>query len=184
MKIVVDSREQLPLKFSHPFITGVIVKKLDVGDYAVVFEDGHTPPFFFDRKSIADLFGTMGNGYERFKKCIIRTHNQNAALFIIVEGALFDVLKGYEHSTIKGTTVVYKLFTLWIKHGVQTVFVNDRKEMSEYITQFFIAVGKRYVELRENGERPQDYHNSLGTGILFCNKGNDNNGVNSGDATA
>lgn len=162
MKIIIDTREQLPLKFKHPFITDVVVHKLDVGDYGVVFEDGHTPPFFFDRKSIGDLFGTMGQGYERFKQCIIRSHESRVTLFIIVEGSLFSVLKGYEHSTIKGTSVVYKLFTLWIKYGVQTVFVNDRREMSEYITQFFIAVGKRHVELRERGEHPQDYHNSLG----------------------
>ena len=57
-----------------------------------------------------------------------------------------DVFKGTKYSDIDGKSVVYKLFTLWLKYGVQPVFVKDRKEMAEYITQFFIAVGKRHVE--------------------------------------
>lgn len=146
MKIIIDSREQLPLRFKHPYITEVIVRKLDVGDYGVVFEDGHSPLFFFDRKSIPDLFGTMGTGYDRFKKCILRSQETGSTLFIIIEGTLLDVFKGTKYSDIDGKSVVYKLFTLWLKYGVQPVFVKDRKEMAEYITQFFIAVGKRHVE--------------------------------------
>lgn len=124
----------------------MIVRKLDVGDYGAEFEDGHIPPFFFDRKSIPDLFGTMGNGYEQFKNCIIRSQEANVQLFIIIEGTLTDVFKGHKHSLIEGSTVVYKLFTIWIKYGVQSIFVESRKEMAEYITQFFIAVGKRYIQ--------------------------------------
>lgn len=149
MKIIIDSREGLPLKFNHPFITEVITEKLDVGDYGVRFEDGHEPPFYFDRKSIGDLYGTMGNGYERFKSCIVRSQERNVRLFLIVEGSLTDVFKGYEHSTIEGCSIVYKLFTLWVKYGVQPIFVCNRKEMSDYIVQFFIAVGKRYLKERE-----------------------------------
>lgn len=150
MKILIDSREQLPLEFSHAYITETIIQKINVGDYAVQFEDGHIPPFYFERKSIPDLFGTMGVGYERFKECIRRSQESNCTLFIIVEGTLSDVLEGSAHSGIRGTSMVYKLFTIWIRYGIQTIFVRDRREMAEYLTQFFIAVGKRYVAQRES----------------------------------
>ena len=88
----------------------------------------------------------MGSGYTRFKQCIIRSHENNVKLFIIIEGNLLDVFKGTTYSTLEGSSVVYKLFTLWVKYGVQVVFVQNRREMSEYITQFFIAVGKKHIE--------------------------------------
>lgn len=151
MKIIIDSREQSKLTFSSPFITEVIVEKLSVGDYGVRFEDNYEPPFYFERKSIGDLFGTLGGGYERFKKEIKRGQESKVTLFIIVEGNISDVLRGYKHSTIAGVSIVYKVFTLWAKYGVQTLFVKDRNEMSEYITHFFIAVGKKYVKDNEKG---------------------------------
>jgi len=124
---------------------------MDVGDYGAEFEDGHIVPIVFDRKSMGDLFGTMGRGYGRFKKCITRANDSNTTLFIIVEGSMTKVLKGYERSQIKGISMIYKLFTLWVKHGVQTIFCKDRAEMAEYITQFYIACGKQHVKRGSNG---------------------------------
>lgn len=100
---------------------------------------------FFERKSIGDLYGTMGKGYPRFKKEIERSQEAKATLFIIVEGTLSEIKKGYKHSKIKGESMVYKLFTLWVKHGVQTIFTSSRKEMAEYITQFYISCGKEHI---------------------------------------
>ena len=123
----------------------MLTEKLDVGDYGARFENGYIPPVFFDRKSTSDLFGTMGTGYKRFKKCIVRSQEAKVKLFVIVEGTLTDVLKGTKYSTINGATMVYTLFTLWVKHDVQTIFCKDREEMSKYITQYFIAMGKHYI---------------------------------------
>jgi len=143
--IIQDTREQQPLKFDHPWITEVRVEKLDVGDYACKFKDGHRPNVIFERKSISDLFGTFGSGHERFKKEIVRTQSQSLSLIIIIEGSLTRVLKGYDYSQIRGISVVYKLFTLWVKYGVMAVFCGSRREMSEYITHFYLACGKEYI---------------------------------------
>ena len=145
IKIIVDTREQLPLVFSSKHITRVIRQKLDVGDYGCEFEDGTVVPIVFDRKSLGDLYGTMGKGYKRFKRCIERAREGQQTLFIIVEATLSKVLNGYDRSKIPGVSMVYKLFTLWVRYGVQTIFVKNREEMSEYITQFFIACGKEHV---------------------------------------
>jgi len=98
---------------------------------------------------MGDLYGTMGKGYKRFKKEIVRSQDAGATMFIIVEGTLTDVGKGFKHSRMYGRSMKYKLFTLWVKHGIQTIFVKDRKEMSEYITQFYIACGKEHIRKQE-----------------------------------
>lgn len=145
MKIIQDTREQAPLKFHNNQITEIVKRKLDVGDYGCEFEDGHIVPIVFERKSIADLFGTLGKGYKRFKKEIIRAQEANIQIFIIIEGTLADVQKGYEYSKIKGDQITKQLFTLWLKHNIMPIFVKDRREMSDYIINFYIASGKQYL---------------------------------------
>lgn len=145
IKIIIDTREQLPLKFKDKHITEVIKRKLDVGDYGCVFENGHEVNIYFDRKSIGDLYGTMGKGYARFKKSMLRSKESGSTLFIIVEDSMSRVGEGFSRSSIQGISMLYKLFTIWVKYGVQTIYCKDRKEMSDYITNFYIACGKEYV---------------------------------------
>ena len=142
MKIIADTREQIPLEFNHEFITEVKSMKLEVGDYACQYTNGFIPPVRFERKSIGDLFGTMGSGYERFKKEIERAKDYEVRLILIIEGSMFKVLKGYEPSSLKGSSVVKKLFTLWVRYNVMPVFCKDRDDMTNYITEFFLAIGR------------------------------------------
>jgi ERCC4-type nuclease len=88
----------------------------------------------------------MGKGYKRFKREIIRSQESNATLFIIVEGSLTEVGKGFKHSQIKGSSMKQKLYTLWIRHGIQTIFTSNRKEMAEYITQLYLACGREHIK--------------------------------------
>ena len=146
MKILVDTREQNPLRFELcRQLTGIDVHSLAVGDYACQFKDGHIPPVFFERKSLGDLFGTMGKGYPKFKREMIKANEQEITLILIIENPLTDVLNGHAYSTMEGISVVRKLFTLWCKHGLKPVFCKNRREMAEYIKQFYIAVGKEYL---------------------------------------
>lgn len=146
MIIIQDTREQKPLEFKHYSITEVFKQKMDVGDYCAEFKDGYRPPIVFDRKSISDLYGTMGKGYPRFKKCIQRAQEQNIQLFIIVEGSLTKVSKGYSRSKIKGSSMVQKLFTLSVRYGVHTIFCSTRKEMAYYITHFYCGIGREHTK--------------------------------------
>ena len=143
MEIIIDTREQRPLEFDNRVST--VKEKLDVGDYGARFRDGHVPPYFFERKSIGDLFGTMGKGYTRFKKEMKRVRDNNLQLFIIIEGTEFKVLKGTKYSKMQPGAVMKKLFTLWIRYNIIPIFCNNRQHMSEYITQFYMAVGREYV---------------------------------------
>jgi ERCC4-type nuclease len=144
MKVIIDTREQLELEFNHPYITSIIRRKLDVGDYAVEFEDGFSPAVRFERKSVSDLFGTMSKGYSRFKKEIIRAQEAGIILFIVIEGEYSKVGKGYKHSRRKGQSVLDQLWTLLWTHHIPFMCFKNRKEMARAITDSFISLGKKH----------------------------------------
>ena len=58
--IIQDTREQRPLDFSPFPSVSVEVAKLWPGDYSV---KGYEKSIAFERKSVADLIGTLKNGY-------------------------------------------------------------------------------------------------------------------------
>lgn len=149
MILLYDSREQSPLSFKHPQISKVRRTKLDVGDYGVRFEDGHEPKLFFERKSIGDLYGTMTTGYSRFKREVERANESGSSLIIIVEGTLSDVAKGYKYSKYKGESMVKKLFTLWTRYNLMTVYCQDRREMARYITEKYLSIGREYIKQKK-----------------------------------
>jgi ERCC4-type nuclease len=70
MKIIVDSREQLPFGFSR-YDVETEVKGLPVGDYSIPgFEDKAA----VERKSIEDLVGCLKNrGRDRFERVLAKT---------------------------------------------------------------------------------------------------------------
>ena len=114
-----------------------------MGDYAAWFEDGHVSTTVFERKSIGDLFSTMGTGYKRFKREMARAELNGTEIILIVEGTFSKVFKGYKHSKLIGISILRKLFTLWLKYGIVPVFCKDRKEMAEYIETYYYATNKR-----------------------------------------
>jgi len=152
MKIIVDTREQLPLDFQHHYITEVIRRKCEVGDYGCQLEDGHETPIYFERKSVSDLFGTLSSGYKRFKKEIIRAKENKILLIIIIEGNLSKILKGFENSDRCGDSICQQLFTILIRYKIPFICCKDREEMTRYITEFYLAYGREYIDRKKNIE--------------------------------
>ncbi len=145
MKILIDTREQLPLEFSHYYIKEIVRTKLEVGDYGAEFNDRHIPNVFFERKSIPDLFCSLSSNYSRFKKEIIRAKEHNLLLIIIIEGTLTKVIKGINESQRSGEDIAQQLFTLVIRYQIPFVCCSSREEMSRYITEFYLAIGREYI---------------------------------------
>jgi ERCC4-type nuclease len=142
MKIIIDTREQKPLEFNHKYITEIISKKLDVGDYACEYTDGFIPPIYFERKSLEDLVGSLSKGYKRFRKEIIRAKENNVLLVILIEASITKVLKGIEHSQRSGEEILQQLFTITVRHRVPFFCFNNREEMSRFITEAYLAIGR------------------------------------------
>lgn len=85
LKIVVDSREQLPYwKGSECFKTALLV-----GDYTTVKLLNR---LHIERKSPQDLYGTFTKGCSRFKKELIRAYNANIKLVLVCESSRADFI--------------------------------------------------------------------------------------------
>ena len=117
-----------------------------MGDYSCRFDDGHIPPVVFERKSINDLYGTLSAGYTRFKDEIGRSEKLSIRLIIIVEGSLRRILAGCNKSQRTPISIVYQLFTIRIRYNIETVFTNNREEMSQYIYHTFRALENDYLD--------------------------------------
>lgn len=137
MTILVDTREQSPLSFPE----GMDSRRatLPFGDYACELSDGTMPTIFFERKSIPDLFGTMSQGYERFRKMLRKAEEADVKIVIIIEGSLRRVYKGYARSQRTGHSVVKQLMTIRAVYGAEVIFFQDRLEMGAYVAHCFDA---------------------------------------------
>lgn len=147
-RLKVDSREQKPLSFNKEVFESIVTEGLPFGDYwaEVQREDGAwcEIPICFERKGLGDLFGTMGQGYDRFKREMERAKDVNVHLILAVEGTLGEVHNGYEHSTISGDTMLKKLSTLRVKYDLEVMFFSSRREMARWIEELFSAVARNY----------------------------------------
>ena len=150
MKIIIDSREQSPLIFPQRFVTETPVEKLPVGDYGCEFERGYQVPAIFERKSLPDLFSTLTQGHDRFKRELARAEDLGIKLILIIEGTMAQVSWGTTYSKVPGSAILKTVFTLWIKYNLMPVFCADRNDMSAFIYEYYCAIGRKaQADLKE-----------------------------------
>ena len=138
-----DSREQLPLEFRPGVFDEIVTKGMPFADYWLEIEEKEVP-IMFERKGLGDLFGTMGNGYERFKLEMGKAKQMECHLFLLIEGSMQQVWQGYEHSTISGDSMLKKLAMLRVRYDLDVHFFNSRREMARFIEEIFSAVVRNY----------------------------------------
>ena len=143
MKIIVDSRERRPLDFHvSTRIEGVIVRKLDVGDYSI---EGMEDQVAIERKSASDLFGTLGKNHKRFNREIDRAKDYDY-FAVVVEANYSDIkYKNFENAfycKIPGYIISQICMTLKLKHGIDFIFCKDRKEAKDLIRDLLFAYSK------------------------------------------
>ena len=148
INIFIDTREQRPLDFNADYIDSVKTCTLPYGDYACKYEETRIP-VVFERKSLADLCGTLGKGFERFRKEINRAAEDKIVLIVIIEVDLLKVIAGHKRSKMSGIGMLRTLFTLMIKYKVPFVCCKNREAMSVYISEFFYSYAKVLKE-KEN----------------------------------
>jgi DNA excision repair protein ERCC-4 len=139
-KIICDTREQLPLWEDDE----VVRAGLKTGDYSIL---GYENFVSIERKSLPDLFGTLGSGHLRFKKELERALKLKY-FAIVIEGTLTDVLNkaysGSNYSQMKGETIAKILATLSVKYGIHIYYTNGRKESKAIIRLLFDSFIKTY----------------------------------------
>jgi DNA excision repair protein ERCC-4 len=112
--VVIDTREQTPWDFTGIKADGaagaaggcvvvpVLVAGLPSGDYSL---DGYSDRIAVERKSKADLFGTLGQGRDRFERELERL-NAMAFAAVIVEAEISEIFTDPPpHTALKPKTI-------------------------------------------------------------------------------
>jgi ERCC4-type nuclease len=131
MNIIIDTREQKPLRFTgHETVR----RKLDEGDYNI---EELIPYIVIERKSLNDFYSTLTSGHERFKREILRSKQPNIScqekkFYIFLEGHLEDL----QQWGMRGYLIIEKIINTMIeRYKIILVECVDRESMSRQIVR-------------------------------------------------
>lgn len=116
----IDSREQAPW-LPHVSIPWVVCA-LPAGDYAPI---GYEDSIAIERKSAADLFGSVTRDNARFQRELEKLSTYRFAA-VVIEASQRGVLRGVPFSRIPGERVLSTCATLEAKYRVPFHFAGDR----------------------------------------------------------
>ena len=153
--IIEDTNEQKPLNFSRfKNVASEQAQKIFIGntrfscDYNCVINDGSLSSMAFERKSKADLWGTMGQKYEGFKRKMNACIEHGIRMILIIECSIDEISKGHSYnsgggrmkrSMKSGNAMCKQLETLRVKHGLETVYCSGRTDMKRYMYERWMA---------------------------------------------
>lgn len=135
--IITDTREQAPIKFKCKNV----ISKLDFGDYC---SKSHYKGVFIERKSLADLCGTISAGYERFKRELDRVKDLDSYLIVCVEQSIDDLLTVHKNPKMKNMKATSEFLTHRIRElcqgysCIQFLFLKNRAEMDIIIKDILL----------------------------------------------
>lgn len=139
MIVIVDTREQIPFRFSE----GVEVRRaaLAVGDYSLA---GLEDQVVIERKSLGDLLGSITHERERF----VRELRQLRAFRfagLVIEGTWADILARNYRADVSPNSVLGSLAAFAIKYGVVPILAEDHATAAQ-ITERLLLNFARMVE--------------------------------------
>jgi hypothetical protein len=134
--IVVDTREQQPLKFKD---LNVICSKLECGDYAKSVDS----KVVVERKSLGDFYSTLSNGFERFKREIERAAEAGTYIVVVTECQLKTALYAKrKFGLCSGEYIMHHMRQLCRQYtNIQFVFADGKAEASKK-TLFILEMGE------------------------------------------
>jgi DNA excision repair protein ERCC-4 len=162
MKILIDSREQLPYAFQG-YEVEIENQNLPVGDYSL---SGFKDRAAIERKTLPDLIGClMGSNRDRFEKELIKGRTYDLFV-VVVEAALADVSQGRYKSEMKPHAALQSIIAFQVRYrGVPFVWAGNRAG-AEYYTYWLLSkylreIGERYKlavksQTDERKEKPKD----------------------------
>lgn len=120
MIIIVDSREQTPLTFPEHVQTER--GTLQSSDYSV---KGLEHIFGVERKSIADLVGSLTSGRDRFERELHRLRGYRFKRLLIV-GHRQDIVSGDYRSKASPKSILASLSAFEVRYDIPVVFANEK----------------------------------------------------------
>lgn len=113
--IVIDTREQEPLVFERLAVAG---GTLYAGDYSV---SGGEHLFSVERKSIADLVGSVTSGRERFERELVRLRGYRFKRLLIV-GTVGEIMRHEYKSKALPSSVLHSISAFEVRYDVPVVW--------------------------------------------------------------
>ena len=121
--LLVDTREQTPLKFEH---LQSMRKTLQSGDYSV---KGLEDVFAVERKSMSDLAGSLRSGRDRFMRELHRLRSFTFARLLVV-GTLSELYTLSQRGRVNLDQVEHSLLSIEQRYGVPVVRVDTPAQAS------------------------------------------------------
>ncbi len=109
--IIIDSREQRPYSFQNiqPEPPETVTQGLKTGDYSIVnLED----KVCVERKSLTDLFGSVGTGRERFEREMMRMSEMDYAA-LVIEANLSSIFTNPPGRSKMNPRAVFRTLISW-----------------------------------------------------------------------
>ncbi len=143
MKILVDTREQLPFTFTR-FRIETERATLPTGDYSL---PGFDHQVAIERKSLEDLIACLKReNRDRFERELSRASHYE--LFcVVVESTLEDVSKGRYRSEMKPHASLQSIFAFQVRYRVPFVWAGNRAG-AEYVVHSILEKYQAEIEKR------------------------------------
>lgn len=147
--VLIDTREQVCLRFPPDLGVDCGSATLPAGDYSV---RGYTALIALERKSVADLIGTLTKGRERFENelDLLEQYRWRA---ILVEGRRGDVEAGIYRSLATPQSIMGSLRAIWMRWGVPTFWCDSPEGCAREVAWYARRLHAKYPELKQK-EQP------------------------------
>ena len=145
LRIVIDSREQIPYEFSG---VECIVKGLSSGDYSI---ENLEDEVAVERKNLSDAYGSIGVGRERFERELARLSEMTYAA-IVIESSLKDFLVAPAYSDLNPKAAIGSLLAWSVKFRLPIFFCGDRAHAQATTLKLL----EKYAKYKMTGELHYD----------------------------
>jgi len=146
MKIIIDTDEKYAWKF--PAHIHTIRKKIKTADYSI---EGYELELAIERKSKADMYGTLSSGIKNFLNELERFSYMKYRLIIIDDCTLAEFLEEPEHTSKPAQEVIKSLISLSVKYDVPVLFTGTRQLAAAWAIQWLERCYKE-IKAREGEE--------------------------------
>jgi hypothetical protein len=139
-KIIIDSREQKPLRFSRATETATVKE----GDYALT--EPYDKQVYIERKALLDFIGTLSKDLGRFHRELQRAKKKKSYIVMVVENDINDAMgfedltgiPGIKYVKTNSAHIFKNLRDTLVKFtNFQVLFVSGRKEASNAVIKIF-----------------------------------------------
>lgn len=146
--VLVDNREQRPLRFAPDLGVDCGSATLPAGDYSV---RGFTHLIALERKSVSDLVGTLTKGRERFENelDLLEQYRWKA---ILVEGRRGDVEAGIYRSMATPQSIIGSLRAIWFRWQVPTFWCESPEGCAREVAWYARRLEEKHADLKVSGD--------------------------------